>query len=1026
MRSLITLAVRRRVTVLMTAIALAAFGIVGYQRLSLDLLPDISYPSLTVQTEFPDTAPAEVENLVTRPVEEAVGVLRGLRMIHSVSRPGISEVTLEFAWASDMDLLLLDVREKLDRLILPQEANDPIVLRYDPSLDPIMRLALISEDLTRGRRLADLKLKPAFETIPGVASARIQGGLEEEIQIDVNQERLAALGIPLSRIEDLVGVSNINLPGGLLRGADTQYLIRTVNEYRHLEEIGNLLITSRSGDGIRLKDLARIQWGARDREEITRINGKESIEIDVFKEGDANIVASARLIRDSLDTIQDLLPEGYKLKILFDQSRFIENAIREVRSAALIGGFLAILILFLFLRSWRATLIIATSIPLSVLFTFVAMYRMDISLNIMSLGGLTLGIGMLVDNAIVVLEAIHRKKDEGLSLVRAAIDGASEVGAAVFASTLTTVAVFLPIIFVEGIAGQLFKDMALTVSLSLTASLIVAITLIPMLSAIGRKNDSASDKPEKKAAADPGSPGLVASAYEKTLVLSLRHPWLTLGLALIGLGLAIANIPGLHRELIPEIAAGEFFFEASLPEGTTVDATDRVLQKMGSVLAGDPEVSMVYTTAGRRQVSGGQSMNTRAEHFGQLNVVLTNKEASEEAVAEKLRKHFALIPDLEARFGKPSYFNMKTPVEILLFGDDLSILARYGHRLGEYLERIEGLVDLRSSLEEGNPEVQIIFDRARLVSLGLDMRSVADTLKKRVLGSVPTRFRQEDRQIDIRIRNRVEERNSLDDIRNLVVQGKGDQPLRLLSIAEVRRSRGPAEIHRISQQRAAVLSADIEGRSLGAIVRDIRELLAQVPPPKGVLVNLGGQIEEMEGSFASLGFALILAVFLVYLVMASTFESLIHPLIVIFSVPLALIGVVFGLRLTSTPVSIIVFIGIVMLIGIVVNNAIVLIDTVNQLRQSGMKKYAAVIKGAGIRLRPILMTTLTTVLGLLPMALSGGEGAELRAPLAITVSFGLSFSTLLTLLVIPVLYLLIPSGVRAVDDPENRKQEPTG
>jgi HAE1 family hydrophobic/amphiphilic exporter-1 len=1018
MRSLVALAVRRRVTVLMCAFALAAFGVVGYNRLPLDLLPDISYPSLTVQTDFPDTAPAEVENLVTRPVEEAVGVLRGLRTVHSVSRPGVSEVTLEFDWGADMDLLLLDVREKLDRLILPEEAEDPVVLRFDPSLDPIVRIALGGAgNLTESRRIADRRLKQAFESLPGVASARIKGGLEEEIHVEVDQERLAALGIPLDRVRQVVGVSNVNLPGGSLRGADTQFLIRTVNEYTSVEDIGDLVLSDAGASQIRVRDVATVSWGAKDREEIIRVAGVEAVEIAIYKEGDANIVRTARGVRDALPEMAQLLPEGYELTVLFDQSRFIEQALVEVRTTAVIGGALAVLVLFLFLRDMRSTIIIATAIPLSVLFAFMAMYRLDVSLNIMSLGGLTLGIGMLVDNAIVVLESIHRKRQEGMDRTTAAVEGTTEVGAAVAASTLTTVAVFLPIIFVEGIAGALFGDMAMTVTLSLLASLVVAVTLIPMLSAIGGSDEAAS-------AADPGRDrieprlGFASRLYDGLLRASLRRRWWTIAAAAAVFAVAVAGISRLQTALIPDISQGEFYFEATLPEGTSVQATDRVLQQMAVPIADDPDVAVAYATAGSRLVSGGLSLSTTAEHYGQLNVVLAdrNDEAAEQRVADRLRAGFATIPELETTFGKPTYFSLKTPIEVILFSDDLEALTAWAPVLADKLATVPGLVDIRSSLEEGNPELQIIFDRDRLASLGLDMRSVAETLRDRVLGSVPTRFREEDRQIDIRVRNLETQRRTDSDIRNLMIPGPDGRQLRLLTVADVRSDRGPAEIHRIQQQRAAVISANLEGRGLGAVVRDIEALLAANPPPAGILAELGGQIDEMQTSFASLRFALALAVFLVYLVMAATFESLIHPLIVLFTIPLALVGVVLGLLVTGIDVSVIALIGVVMLVGIVVNNAIVLIDTINQLRRRGMAKAEAVIRAGHLRLRPILMTTLTTVLGLLPMALSVGEGAELRAPLAITVSYGLTLSTVLTLVVIPAVYLVVPSRVR-VEDP---------
>jgi len=1014
MTGLVSLAVRRRVAVLMAALAMAAFGMVGYQRLPLDLLPDISYPSLTVQTEFPDTAPAEVENLITRPVEEVVGVLKGLRAIHSVSRPGISEVTLEFQWGSDMDMLSLDVRETLDRLVLPEEAESPVVLRFDPSLDPMMRLAIGgTDDLTESRRLADRKLKQAFETILGVASAQIKGGLEEEIQVEVDQERLAALGLPLDQVRSVVGGSNINLPGGSLRGEESQYLIRTVNEYESVEEIAGLTLRREGNSVLRVGDVADVRWGAREREEITRVGGVESVEISVYKEGDANIVTTARDVRQRLPELQTLLPEGYTMTLLFDQSRFIEKAVSEVRSAALVGGLLAIIVLFAFLRDFRSTLIIATAIPLSILATFIAMYRMDVSLNIMSLGGLTLGIGMLVDNAIVVLESIFRKRDEGLGLARAAVTGTAEVGGAVAASTFTTVAVFLPIVFVEGIAGQLFGDMALTVTFSLLASLLVAVTLIPMLSAVGREGDDGKAGPRK---AGPGvqSLGFFSRAYDRLLRGALRLRWLTIVCAAVIFVLAVQGVALLDTELIPAISEGEFFFEATMPEGTPVAATDRVIRRMEESLADEPGVAAWYTTAGSRLVSGGMTLNTKAEHFGQLNVVLADRrdEAAEAALVQRLRQSFGTIPELLAKHGKPTYFSLKTPVEVILFSDDFNLLESYGARLESALERVPGLVDLRSSLEEGNPELQIIFDRERLAALGLDMKTMSETLRDRVQGVVPTRFREEDRQIDIRVRNAEADRSNLHDVRNLVVPGADGRPLRLLTVAEVREDRGPAEIHRVQQQRAAILSGNSRGRGLGAVVDDIRQVVADVPPPAGVSVELGGQSEEMQVSFNSLRFALLLAVFLVYLVMAATFESLVHPFIVLFTIPLALVGAVAGLLATGTGVSVIVLIGVVMLVGIVVNNAIVLIDKVNRLRREGLERLEAVVTACHVRLRPILMTTLTTVLGLTPMALSLGEGAELRAPLAITVSFGLVFSTFLTLVVIPAVYLVVPSRVR--------------
>ncbi len=1030
MHNFVDLAVRRRVSVVMAALAVIAFGVVGYNRLALELFPDITYPSITVQTEFPDTAPQEVENLVTRPVEEAVGVLRGLQTVHSVSRAGISEVTLEFEWGSDMDNLSMEVREKLDRLVLPDETTDPVVLRFDPSLDPIIRLALSGpaegNDLQAMRRLAEKQIKQDFETVKGVAAAQIKGGLEEEIQIDLDQNRLAALGLTIEQVRQVVGVSNVNLPGGALRGKDDQFLIRTINEFQSIEEIADLIIRQDGNATVRLSEVATVIWGSKEREEITRVGGRESVEISLFKEGDANTVAVARMLRERLDDWQNgKLPPGHTLTVLFDQSHFIQQSIDEVRNAALIGGLLAIMVLLVFLRDFRSTLIIATSIPISVIATFVAMYKLDISLNIMSLGGLTLGIGMLVDNSIVVLESVFRKRQMGATLFRAAVDGTTEVGAAVMASTLTTVAVFLPIVFVEGVAGQLFHDQALTVTVSLLASLMVAITLIPMLSATGEPlpllnaQGQAKEVKEKETRLDTGpvqfTLGWFSRLYDRFLTGAINRSAFTLVVAFGLFFLSIWSLGGLGTELIPQLSEGEFFFEVKLPEGASLSATDRTVQIMEKAAGEQDAIESYYATVGSRLISGGMSVNTKAENLAQLNFIMKDRsdEAAELATADALRAEFHDLPDLEVKFGRPSYFSLKTPVEVIIYGEDLDDLRSYSLEVARVLGDVPGLVDVRSSLEAGNPELQVVFDRQRLAALGLDMGVLSETLKNRVLGVVPTRFKEQDRQIDIRIRNREEDRHSVQDVRNLILPGNGNNPIRLMSVATVTEARGPAEIHRLQQQRAAVVSANLEGRSLGAAVKDVKAAVAGLPRTAGMSTELGGQNKEMEVSFNSLRFAILLAIFLVYLVMAATFESFLHPFLVLFTIPLALVGVAAGLLATGTTITVIVLIGAIMLVGIVVNNAIVLIDTINRLRRAGMAKREAVVKAGHMRLRPILMTTLTTVLGLLPMALSWGEGAELRAPLAITVASGLLLSTLLTLVVIPAAYWLVPSRVQA-------------
>jgi len=1017
MRGFIETSVRRRVTVIMLTIAVVAFGLVGYRRLPLELFPDITYPSLTVQTEFPDTAPPEVENLVTKPVEEAVGVLRGLQAIHSVSRPGMSEVTLEFDWGTDMDQMSMEVREKLDRRLLPEEARDPVVLRFDPALDPIVRLSLSGPgELTELRRFAERQLKQDLETVKGVASAQIKGGLESEVQVAVDQERLAALGIPLDQVRAVLGVSNVNLPGGALRGQESQYLIRTVNEFDSVEEIGGLVIAQQDGAPVRLHDVAKVWMGAKEREEITRVDGKEAVEIAIYKEGDANAVTVSRQLKQRLEQWRTKLPEGQSLTVLFDQSEFIKQSLDEVRDSALIGGLLAIAVLFLFLRDVRSTVIIAVSIPISIVATFVVMYRMGISLNVMSLGGLTLGIGMLVDNSIVVLESIFRKRQEGVGLFRAAVDGTDEVAAAVIASTLTTVVVFVPLIFVEGVAGQLFKDQALTVTISLLASLAVALTVAPMFASLGGRAVAVGPDDQHLSAASKLSLGRVSQRYDAIVRAAVRRAPVTVALALGAFALALLGATRLDTELIPQLTEGEFFLEMNLPEGTALPATDRTVAAVEQVAAGEPAIARYYSTVGSRLVSGGMSLNTKGENLAQINVAMKDRsdDVAEAAVIDRLRRDYADQPDLQVKLGRPSYFTLKTPIEVAVYGEDLEALRDHSLELAGELAAVPGLVDVRSSLEAGNPELQVVFDRERLAALGLDMGTMSQTLKQRVQGVVPTRFKEADRQIDIRLRNDEDTRRSLDDVRNLVLPGPDGQPLRLLSVADVKLERGPAEIHRLQQQRAAMITANLDGRGLGAAVADVERVLATHPAPAGISTEIGGQNREMQVSYRSLRFALLLAVFLVYLVMASTFESFLHPLLILATIPLSIVGVVGGLLLLGIPINVMVLIGVILLAGVVVNNAIVLIDCVNRLRRRGLDKTEAVVMAGHIRLRPILMTTLTSVLGLLPMALAWGEGAELRQPLAVTVLFGLSVATLLTLVVIPAVYVLVPSTVRAV------------
>jgi len=1054
---LVDVSLRRPVTVFMVTLGVMIFGAVAASRLSVDLLPDISYPSLTVRTDLKDAAPEDVEQFVTRPVEEAVGVVAGLVRMHSISRPGQSEVTLEFSSGTRMDLAALAVREKLDLVTLPREAARPAILRFDPSLDPILRLRFSgSSNLQRLRRIADRTIKADLEGVPGVAAVRVSGGEEEEIQVDVDAARLSSVGLSLTDVTRRLADENINLAGGSLTEGQSEYLIRASNQFLAPAEISDVTLASRPDGVIRVSDVATVRRGPKDREVVARVEGKEAVELAVYKEGDANTVAVARAVKHRVQKLS--LPPEAKLVTVADQSRFIENSINEVVNSAWQGGLLAVLVLFLFLRNLKTTLIIALSIPISVFATFVIMYRFGISLNLMSLGGLALAVGMLVDNSIVVLESIFRKREEGLSKQRAASEGAGTVAMAVTASTLTTVAVFLPLVFVEGLAGQLLRDQALTISFSLLASLAVALTIVPTLAGLGGGDGHAhapapAAVPVEEAATGRRSrTGAVMRwmlfvllfvprnlvrgvgwlgrklegpttavldrfhvGYEKLIggypgVLRrvLARPERTLGFAAALFVAAVAIGFFLPRNLFPPFQQGEFHFNIRLPEGTSLAVTDATLERLAGTVRHDPRVKIAYTSAGQTDLSAFAG-SAREANRGQIAVLLKSAtdHRAETAVADRLREEMEQIPGITYEFERPALLSFKNPIEVEVYAYDLDSLRLAATTVAQQLEHVRGLEDVESSVRLGDPEVQVTFDRARLASMNLDPAQASRLVRNAVQGEAATQFSDLDRKLDVRVRANESQRSVVSELGNLQVGSNDGRPVLLGAAANLQVKRGPGEVRRIAQQRAAVVSANLAGRDLGSASNEIQRTLAGLTLPGDARVVLAGQNQELAQSFASLRFALLLAIFLVYLVMASQFESLLHPFVIMFGLPLAVVGVVAALVLTFTSVSVMVLIGMIVLAGIVVSQGIVLLDYTNRLRKKGMAKVDALVEAGMVRMRPILMTKLTILLGVLPMALGLGEGAEMRAPLAITLIGGITGATILTLFVIPAVYVTL-------------------
>ena len=1047
-------AIARPVTVCMVTIAAMLFGSISLDRLGLTLLPELTYPTLTIRTEFDGAAPAEVEEQVTRRIEQRVGVVNGVRKMHSISAAGQSDVILEFRWGADMDMASIEVREKLDLVRLPIELDKPALLRLNPNLDPIYRFSLTLETadaasvdaLQSLRRYADEFLKRKLDAVPGVAATIVAGGFEDEVAVFVDQSKLAQLDLTVAELGQKLQATNVNLSGGTLEDGAQEYLVRTLNQFDTIEDIRSTIIFQRGGQIIRLGDVAEVKEGQKDRDAIMRVNGLQAIEVSLYKEGDGNTVEVAANIRAEIERLTKNLGEGMVLTPIYDQSEFIESAISEVQLAAFQGAGLAVLVLFLFLKQIRVTLIIAVTVPASVMMTFAMMRLFDISLNVMSLGGIALAVGMLMDNAIVVLENIARRREQGESLRQASETGGAEVSGAVLASTMTTIAVFLPLAFVEGIAGQLFKDQALTVTFALLASLILAVTLIPMLSALGAQSEaavapSAASKPEQRQIVRRifggflrgvyGVLGLALSAlrlilrpvmlgfdllyaalaqgYAQLLVRALQSPATTILISVVLLVSSGLLLNRLALELIPNISQGEFQVSLELPPGTRIESTDALIEKVQQGLQDAESVARTYSVAG----TGGRmdaSAVSGGENLGRITVVLAPDESGtkEARVMQQVRRVLDDEPALKYSLERPQFFTFSTPLEIEVTGTDLDGIRSVAESLVASMTRSGSFSDVESTILSGYPELQIEFDQDRIAALGLTVPQVAARVVDKVKGNVPTEFTFQDKKIDIRLRVDEGARDSKADIENLIVNPESSEQVRLKTVAKIFEAVGPADIQRLGQQRVGIVRANPIGTDLAEGAAIVEQLLDEIPHPIGIKSHVGGQSEEMAASFNSLAFALLLALILVYLVMASLFESLLHPFVIMFTIPLAGIGAVLALVLTNTPVSVVVFIGGILLVGIVVNNAIVLVDRVNQFRrQSGYTKLDALVAGTNERLRPIMMTTLTTVLGLLPMALGFGEAAELRTPMAVTVIGGLMMSTLLTLVVIPVVYLVL-------------------
>ncbi|UCG85218.1 MAG: efflux RND transporter permease subunit [Gemmatimonadota bacterium] len=1028
----------------MLFLAVAMLGVISFFRLPIDLLPEVAYPRLVIYTTYPDVGPSEVERFVTEPIERQVARVPRAEQIESVSREGVSLVTLRFTWGTDMDFAVLNVREQLDNMRgrLPDNASRPAVLRTDPSSEPIMAVSVAGTgDLATLKDLAEMVFKRRLEQVDGVAEAALVGGLEREIHVEVDPRLLESYGFTIQDIGAVLQAANQSAPGGRIRRGRYTYALRTLGEFQTVDQIAEVPLgpspndTSGTGSVVLLRDVATVVDGFRERESIARYNGHEAVGLLLFKESGANTVRVADRVNEVLDQLKAEFPE-VQLDVAMSQAGFITDAISNVVQALIYGGILAFLVLFLFLRHARYPVAVALAIPLSVVASFALLDLANVSLNIMSLGGLALGVGMLVDNSIVVLENIFRHGEAGADPNEAASRGAEEVQGAITASTLTTISVFGPIIYVQGVAGELFGALSFAVAFALGASLIVALTLLPTLAARWVAHAGGTVKPSfakrvvRSAAQSTGTAmsrlfrplldwfdrrfAVFADWYHGVLERALDHRARVVGFAAFTLfaGLAVAGT--LDRSVLPDVDQGSFRARLELPRGTALEETAAAAQRLEQVFAADAAVDAVFARIGLQEAVAGVEVEESGLHTAVVEVRLKSGQRTDRTIA-RTRPQLAQFPPgaLAIETGTATALGRllgggEADLAVRVRGDDLEAAWQHARGLEQRLQTLGSLTNVRMAVEEGQPELLVEIDRERAAAFGVEPRRIAQTVENYMSGLSTTDFVDFDEKVPIVIRLPEDQRRSATTLDILRVDGI---PLRQL--VNARETVGPAEVRRLEQARTVTVYADAAG-GLDAALVDVRSLLSANPPPRALRIEVGGENEERDRSFRDLAFAFGLALLLVYMILAAQFESFVHPFTILLSVPLATVGATVALFIGGEGLNSMSLIGLVILVGIVVNDAIVKVDFINQMRRSGMALRGAILEAGRVRLRPIVMTTVTTVLGLTPMALGIGRGADLRAPLAIAVIGGLISATALTLVVVPVAYDLLDEVRRKI------------
>ncbi len=1065
--SLPQVSIRRPVTTLMAYIGVFLFGVISLKLLSQELFPPISYPQLSIVTPYENAAPEEIETLITKPIEEAVGGIAGLRKVTSTSKEGLSLVVVEFSWNQNMDFASLSVREKIDLIKerLPRDSQEPVVVKFNPFELPVMSLSISSAERTpvQLRELSRKWFKDEIEKVQGVASASISGGAEEQILVDVDQIKLRRAGVSIVDVWNAIAAANLNYPGGTIKESFYEYLVRTLGEFKHVDEVGQIpikahlaeesddpmeqqkLMNQPSNRLVYLKDVADVTRTVKDRTSYSRFNLLENVTISVQKQAQANTIQVSNNIKKKIAELQKQLPKDIQVDVVYDQSKFIRDALDGVKDAALQGGFLAFLVLLIFLRDFKNSALVVTITPVTVLATYTLMYFMHISLNVISLGGVALGVGMLLDNAVVVIENVYRKfreaPQEGMEA--AAIVGSEEVMAPMVASTLTTVSVFLPIVFVTGIAGQIFKELAWVVVVTQVISAVIAFTLLPMLIAkVGKKSslskrdiheESKGGEAESKPTTPFGYLSLIfhkileiasmpitaiEKIYEKFLPSFIAAKWFFLLIIFFVFAGSMLLFTTMDRILLPKVDQKQFMIKIDLPVGSRVEFANEISERIEKFVSKMPDVKSVSAIVGSNKGEGTKEVLERLGS-NQAQVVVTldpETNTPTDQVVQAVRQHFELSEGRKtiqpARISYVLYDSAfkvggdsDAPIVIEIKGPKLEELKNIALQVQEHISKISGIYGVTNSIAEQFPETKIHINKDRASYYKFSVVSIAQAANMAIKGIAASKFKEEGREIMIRVQLKESDRDRFSKLGALIIRSPLDMDVPLSDFVTFERGLGPSEIKRVSQERTVQVYAKIYGRGLEEIVQEVQNEITSMKVSDRYAIRLAGESEEVKESFASLQFAFILSVILVYMIMAAQFESLYQPFLIMFCLPLSLIGVSWALWISKTPISVVVILGVILLAGIVVNNGIILVDYINQLRREGVGLHESAVRAGKTRLRPILMTAFSSAIGLVPLALGIGEGAELQAPMAVAVMGGILVATFLTLVATPALYI---------------------